>query len=326
MQRPGRPLSPIARVLAAGSLAVAAAVAGSGAAGAYPSPAGSATLTGCGSVDLGRRCLLAFTMVGPDGRPVRGAHVSFTIGGLSAGSITGTATTDDAGVASVSFDAGSTRGDADQADCGRVGTVTGSAGGSVARAQIIVTCSGAADATQRIFTDLVGTTVTDRSGGTITGSRSGSAYRLTVPAGALPPGVRIDVLGADVTRLTRLTSPGTAVLAALEVSWPTNVTASSPVSLVIHDAAFHAGQQVDEVVAGSLRPYRAALVTTGTATITFSGDPAFAVLAPSTAVAGGLHGGAAAASLPSGMSAIAAAVVLLTILLAVPVLRRRRTV
>jgi hypothetical protein len=325
MQRPGRTLSPIARLVTAGALALAAAVAGAGTASAYPSPGNTSTLWSCRSVSLGRSCLLLFTLVDAHGHPVQGTSVSFAISNLTGGSFSGRATTNGFGIAIATYDTGSAQG-----NCGRTGTITATAGGSTAQTQITVTCSsGTAWGPDPIFTSILGSIITGLSGGVIDGSSGGSTYNLTVPPGVLPPGVEIKVLAADTAQLASLLPSQAGLLSAVDVEWPINVTSSSPVTLVIHNPAFQPGNQVYEVVGNSLSRYQNATVGAGVATITFSGDPAFAVLASSTVVPSGLgNEGAMAATVASppaiGAYAVATAALLVLTLLAVPLVRRRR--
>jgi hypothetical protein len=325
MQRTGRTLSPIARVVTAGSLALAAAFASVGTASAYPSPGNTSTLFGCRSASLGQSCLLIFTLVDAHGHPVKGASVSFTVSNLPGGSFSSRVKTNGLGVAMATYDTGSA-----QDLCGRTGTITATADGSTAQTQITVSCySGTLPDPQQIFTTILGSIITDLTGGVLNGNSAGSTYILTVPPGALPPGVQIKVLGADIDQLTSLLPSQTGLLSAFDVEWPVNVTSSSPVTFVIHNPAFGPGDQVYEMAGGSLSPYRDATVGAGVATITFSGDPAFAVLASSTVVPNGLgNEGAMPVTVPGspaiGGYAVATATLLVLTLLAVPVLRRRR--
>jgi hypothetical protein len=324
MQRPGSTLSPIARVATAGSLALAAAFASVGTASAYPSPGETSTLWSCNSVALGRSCLLIFALENAHGHPVRGASVSFAVSNLTGGWFSGRATTNSAGIATATYDSGTAQG-----DCGRTGTITATADGSTAQTQVTVTC-GTGPGPQPIWITILGSLITSLNGGVINGSSGPSTYDLSVPAGALPPGVQIKVIGADTGQLSTLLPSGTGLLSAFDIQWPVNVSATSPVTFVIHNPAFQPGNHVYEVVGNSLSPYRNATVGKGVATITFSGDPAFAVLASSDVVPSGLGdegavAGTVARTPATGAFAVAAAALLVLTLLAVPVLRLRRS-
>ncbi|MGH7750652.1 MAG: hypothetical protein ACREQ5_38665, partial [Candidatus Dormibacteria bacterium] len=172
----------------------------------------------------------------------------------------------------------------------------------------------------------------DLTGGILNGLLGGSGYTLTVPAGALPTGTHLSILGAAGTGLSSLTallSPGDSLISAFDITWvPATTTASSPVTVVLHNAAFHTGDHVYEVVNNALQLYPNSTVGEGVVTILFTGDPAFAVVAPTASVPGGL--GNEGAQPPRGSShatlayAGVAGTLLVIALLAAPVLRRRR--
>jgi hypothetical protein len=324
---PRSSLAPIARIATAGSLALAAAFAAAGSVSAYPAPAGTAALrSSCGSVAPGGDCSLSFTLLDSASHPISGAPVSFTISGLSAGSIGGTATTNSSGVASLSFRDGVV---GSSADCGKTGTVTGTSHGSTAQTQITITCGAGNGLPSGSFINVLATLVTDATGGVLVGTFGGSSYTLTVPTGSLPVGTHIQVLSADLSKLTPLVTAGDALVSGFDIEWPGGAISSTPVSFDIHNTAFHAGQAVDQVLSGSLSLYPNATVSEGVAHITFSADPAFAVVAPSTAVPSGLgnEGAAPAVISPShdtGAAAAVAGAALFLALVTVPVVRRRR--
>lgn len=333
MHGPGRILSPIARVATAGSIALAAAFAGTGAVGAYPAPPPTASLTSsCASVSAGSSCSLTFTLVDSSNHPVANAPVNFSVSGLLLGSATQQATTNSSGVATGTFRENVMPLLGGSIDCGKVGNIFGSGGGAIAETQIIITCpsggSGGLDLGQ-IFTTLLGSLITSVDGGDLTGSVGTATFHLAVPAGALPSGTKVNVLSGDTAKLATLVPAGTRLLSAFSIEWPAGLNSSAPVTFTLHNSAFSTGQSVDEAVGGKLVPYGNSTVGDGVATVTFAADPAFAVLAPTTAVPAGLgNEGAAPAvavtpSQPTGMLATAAAAILLLTLLAIPVLRRR---
>ncbi len=332
MHRPGLSLNPIARVATAGSLALAAAFAAAGTVGAYPAPASTATLTSsCGSVAPGGNCALTFTLVSGTNTPVPGAPVTFTVTGLSTGSVTGSSTTSSSGVASATFTAGAAPLLGSSADCGKTGTVTGTSGAASAQTQITINCSSGGGLLGGLLHNVVGQLVTDLTGGILNGVLGGSTYNLTVPAGSLPAGTHVDFLSptaADLTALNALLTPGTSLAAVFDIAWPAGVAAGSPITLLIHNAAFHPGDHVYKLVNGALQAYPNATVTEGLATISFSNDPIFGVVSPTASVPGGLgNEGAQPAASPASHTAVYAIVaggLLILALVAAPALRRRR--
>ncbi len=315
----------IARLGVAATLAAGAALGSVGMVAAYPAPASGATLSSsCGTVAPGGSCAITLTLVDGSNHPVNAAPITFSLSGLSTGSVTGSGTTNTSGVASSTFTAGTS------ADCGRTGTITGTSGSASAQTQIAVTCPSGGPVGGLLHNPLqtLATTVT---GGILTGLAGGSTYTLTVPQGSLPTGTHVDLLSpsnADLIALKALLNPGTSLAATFGIVWPANVTASSPVTLLIHNAAFHAGDRIDKLVNGSLQLYPNSSVSEGAASITFSNDPVFAVVSPTASVPGGLGnlGSGASPSHPTGLLAIAAGTALLLALVTVPVLRRRQSV
>jgi hypothetical protein len=325
MHRPGT-LNPIARVATAGSLALAAAFAAAGTVGAYPSPASTATLSStCGSVAPSGSCAISFTLVDGSNHPVNAAGVSFTVTGLSTASVGGSANTNSSGVATTTFTAGGA-----PADCGKTGTITGTSGAASAHTQINIACTSGG-LLGGLLHNILGTLITDPTGGVLRGVLGGSTYDLTVPAGSLPAGTHVDFLSptpADLTALNALLTPGTSAVSVFDIVWPASLSASSPLTLTIHNAAFHTGDHVYKLVNGALQAYPNSTVSEGVATITFSNDPTFAVVAPTTSVPGGLGNEgaqpAAAAASHTAVYAIVAGGLLVLALVGAPVLRRRR--
>jgi hypothetical protein len=323
----------LARLGVAATLAAGAALGSVGVVGAYPAPAGGATMsTSCGgSVAAGVSCPFTFTLVDGSNHAVNAASVSFSLTGLSTGSVTGSGTTNSAGVASGTLSTTAPPTPGTGADCGKTGTITGTSGSVTAQSQITITCPTGGPV-GGLLHNIIGTIVTDLTGGILRGVLGGSTYNLTVPAGSLPAGTHVDFLSptaADLTSVTALLPAGTSLASVFDIVWPAAISANSPITLVIHNAAFHAGHHIYKLVNGSLQPYSSATVTEGVATITFSNDPVFAVVAPTASVPGGLgnEGGAPTASPSSGSTrayAIVAGALLVLALVAAPVLRRRR--
>ncbi len=333
MHRPGLSHSPIARVATAGSIALAAAFASAGTVGAYPAPASTATLSSsCGSIAPGGSCAVTFTMVDGSNHPVSGAPVSFSVTGLSTATIGGSATTNSSGAATVNLAAGAAPLLGSDADCGKTGTITGTSGTVSAQTQMSINCaSSGGGLLGGLLGNLVSTIVTNLTGGILNGVLGGSTYNLTVPQGSLPTGTNVQLLSptsSDLSALNALLSPGTSLLAAFGIQWPAGVSASSPVSFVIHNAAFHAGDHVYKLVNGALQLYPSATVGEGVVTIPFSNDPTFAVVAPTTSVPGGLGNEGAQPASPASNSTLAYAAVagtlLVVALVAAPVLPPRR--
>jgi hypothetical protein len=327
MHRPGLSLAPIARFAAGGSLALAAAFATVGTVGAYPAPAGTASLaSSCSTVASGGSCSLTFTLLDSTSHGVSGASVSYTVSGVSAASVSGSSATNGSGVSSATFNAGS-----DSADCGKTATIIGTANGSNAQTTVQITCPSTGGLLGGLLHNVLGTLVTDLTGGILNGVLGGSTYNLTVPQGSLPAGTHVDFLSptaADLAALNALLTPGTSLAAVFDIAWPAGVTASSPITLVIHNAAFHAGDHIYKLVNNSLQQYSNATVSEGVATITFSNDPTFAVVAPTASVPGGLGNEGAqppvGAATHTAIYAMVAGALLVFALIAAPVLRRRR--
>jgi hypothetical protein len=319
----------IARLGVAATLAAGAALGSVGVVAAYPSPASTATITStCSSVAPGGSCSITFTLVDGSNHPVSGAPVTFSLSGLSTGSVTVNGTTKSDGVASSTFTAAAAPTVGTDADCGKTGTITGTSGSATAQTQFTLTCpTGLLDG---LLGNALQSLLTSLTGGILNGVFGGSTYSLTVPSGSLPAGTTIGFTGpttADLAALNALLTPGTSLLASFGIQWPASVTASSPITLVIHDAAFHAGQHVDKLVNHVLVAYPNSTVGEGVVSITFSNDPVFAVVSPTTSVPGGLGnlGSGASNSHPTGLLAAAAGTLLLLTLVTVPALRRRQS-
>jgi hypothetical protein len=320
----------LARLGVAATLAAGAALGSVGVVAAYPSPASTATITStCSSVAPGGSCSITFTLVDGSNHPVGSAPVTFSLSGLSTGSVTGSGTTNGSGVASSTFTAAAAPTVGTDADCGKTGTITGTSGSATAQTQVTLTCP-----TGGLLGGLLGnalqTLVTSLTGGILNGVLGGSTYTLTVPQGSLPTGTNVGFTSpttTDLAALNALLTPGTSLLSSFGIAWPAGVTASSPITLLIHNAAFHAGDHVYKLVNNALVVYPNSTVSEGVASITFSNDPVFAVVAPTTSVPGGLGnlGSGAPNSHPTGLLAVAAGTLLLLALVTVPVLRRRQS-
>jgi hypothetical protein len=318
----------IARLGVAATLAAGAALGSVGVVAAYPSPASTATITStCSSVAPGSTCSITFTLVDGNNHPVGSAPVTFSLSGLSTGSVTTSGTTNASGVASSTFNAAAAPTAGTDADCGKSGTISGTSGSATAQTKVTVTCPGLLDG---ILGNLLQSLITSLTGGTLSGVFDGSTYTLTMPPGSLPAGTAVGFTApttADLAALNALLTPGTSLLGAFGIAWPAGVTANSPITLVIHNAAFHAGQHVFKLVNGALVPYSNSTVGEGVVSISFSNDPVFAVVSPTTSVPGGLGnlGSGASNSHPTGLLALAAGTLLLLTLVTVPVLRRRQS-
>lgn len=319
----------ITRLGVAATLAAGAALGSVGAVAAYPAPASTATITStCSSVAPGGSCSITYTLVDGSNHPVGNAPVTFSLSGLSTGSVTGSATTNGNGVASSTFTASAAPTSGTDADCGKTGTITGTSGSATAQTKVNLTCP--TGLLNGLLGNLLESLVTSLTGGTLNGVLGGSTYALTIPAGSLPAGTTVGFTSptpADLAALNTLLSPGTSLLATFGIAWPAGVTATSPITLVIHDAAFHAGQHVYKLVNNALVAYPNSTVGEGVVSISFSNDPVFAVVSPTTSVPGGLGnlGSGASNSHPTGLLAVAAGTLLLLALVTVPALRRRQS-
>jgi hypothetical protein len=320
----------IARLGVAATLAAGAALGSVGVVAAYPAPASTATITStCSSVTPGSSCSITFTLVDGSNHPVGSAPVTFSLSGLSTGSVTGSGTTNGSGVASSTFAAAPAPTSGTDADCGKTGTISGTSGSATAQTQVTLTCP-TGGLLGGLLGNLLQSLITSLTGGTLNGVLGGSTYALTVPGGSLPAGTTIGFTSpttADLAALNALLTPGTSLLATFGIAWPAGVTATSPITLVIHDAAFHAGQHVYKLVNHALVAYPNSTVGEGVVSITFSNDPVFAVVAPTTSVPGGLGnlGSGASNPHPTGLLAAAAGTLLLLALVTVPALRRRQS-
>jgi hypothetical protein len=323
----------LARLGVAATLAAGVALGSVGVVAAYPASAGGATMSSScgGSVAAGVSCPVTFTLVDGSNQAVNAASVTFSLAGLSTGSVTGSGSTNSAGVASSTLSTTAPPANGTDADCGKTGTITGTSGSVTAQTQVTITCA-TGGLVGGLLHNVLGTIVTDVTGGILKGVLGGSTYDLTVPAGSLPVGTHVDFISptaTDLTAVTALLPAGTSLASVFDIVWPAGVTASSPITLVIKNTAFHAGDHIYKMVNGSLQPYSNATVTEGVATITFSNDPIFAVVSPTASVPGGLgKEGVAPTAGPSsgstGAYAIVAGALLVLALVSAPVLRRRR--
>ncbi len=320
----------LAQLGVAATLAAGAALGSVGVVGAYPTAAGSAIMTtGCGgTVAAGGSCPFTLTLVDANNLAVSAASVTFTLTGLSTGSVTAGRTTNRSGVASGRISATAPALLTSDADCGKVGTILGTDGNVTAQTQVTITCSTGVGG---LLHNALGTIITDVTGGILNGAVGGTTYTLTVPAGSLPAATHVDLLSpsaTDLAAVTTLLPAGTSLAAVFDIVWPAGVSASAPITLVTRNLAVHSGDHIDKLVNGRLQPYSSATVTEGVATITFSNDPVFAVVHPAASVPAGLgNEGAGTPSLhPTGLLAVVAGSLLLTALFAMPVLRRRQSV
>jgi hypothetical protein len=130
----------------------------------------------------------------------------------------------------------------------------------------------------------VAATATVATGPTALAGTAGNANaHLSVPAGALPAGtvLSIDVV-KDASALKRQVPPGQSYLISFAVSWVapdgTSPVASKPVTMTIVDPAIMAGDTIYALTSTGIRAVGTA-TTNGTATVSFTSDPAFVVAA-----------------------------------------------
>lgn len=110
---------------------------------------------------------------------------------------------------------------------------------------------------------------------------------VTIPAGALPIGTTVQVApvpDAGTLAKTITSSAGAdAYVAAFSVTWTTPsgtaTSASSPITMTINDPSIQKGDVIYAVVNGTLQKVGVATAN-GSATVTFTSDPTFVVLAP----------------------------------------------
>jgi hypothetical protein len=136
------------------------------------------------------------------------------------------------------------------------------------------------------FTKIITTKTLHSSGGTIKGSANGATVVVVVPKGALPQGGQIVLSDGPPKKID--VGKNLKVLAdfSVVVLNPNNgARLSGPymraITVTIHDSAIRHGDKVVVVVKpGHITTISRAVISKGLATVTFTTDPNFAVVAP----------------------------------------------
>lgn len=131
---------------------------------------------------------------------------------------------------------------------------------------------------------------TSSGGTTIDATAPGVTAEITVPGGALASGTQVSVepltsasTSSLVSKLTSSPSTSSAqYVAAINVTWTGTQTAKAPIKLTITDSAIKKGDEIFAYVGGKLTEVGVADAD-GSATVTFTTDPIFLVLAPARA-------------------------------------------
>jgi hypothetical protein len=317
---------PPARVAAAGLLATAAALGTPAVVGAYPSPGATATLhANCHAIFEGSNpdCRLHFQLRDAGGHPVSGAAVAWSVSGIDGATVEPIGSgTGPGGQAQAVLVAG-------PGNCERTATITATAQGVSAQTQVEIEClsdrRGRHLPPPGLFRSILGSVLVDLGGGTMTWTQGGHTVTVSVPAGALPEGTEVSVVGADDSRLSSLLHHGDVLVDSFAVEWTGAQTAAAPISVAVDDAAARPGKQVFEVTAGGLVPVPGASVENGRVTLSTTEDPAFAVVSPATPVNQLSSGNATLDSSSPSRFALEAGGVVLALCLGLALsLRRRR--
>ena len=110
----------------------------------------------------------------------------------------------------------------------------------------------------------------------------GSNVSVQVPADAFTSPVNVSVTSVNTSVLNNLIPTGTSTVAAFGVTFSGDVTPAKPVTLTVYNPNIIQGATVYKVGANGLLTKVNATVTNGQATISFTTDPQFVVVAPFT--------------------------------------------
>jgi hypothetical protein len=318
-------------VLVAALLAAVAALGSPAVVGAYPSPGATATLhADCHAVfeRSNPDCRLHFRLRDAKGRPVDGASVAWSVSGITGASVVPSGSvTGRGGQAGALFVPGA-------GNCEKTATITATAQGVTAQTQVEVEClsdrRGPHLPPPGLFRRFLSSLLVADDGAHLTWTHGGGAVVVTVPAGALPPGTQVSVVGADPSSIGALLHPGDVLIDSFAVEWTGAQPASAPISVAVHDAAGRSGLRVFEVTSAGLQPVPDASVSNGVTTVSMTEDPGFVVVSPATAAPGtvtNLSSGAATVVASGSSRRLALAVsgvVLVLVLAAWAGVRRRR--
>lgn len=179
-------------------------------------------------------------------------------------------------------------------------------GGAIATSPVLFTPVGASAAVARAscpgksyVSGGCSVTITKTSTSiTVQATAPGVTVTITISKGALPPGVTINVqpVGQTASVAKELAGSATtstgAYVTAFTVNWTapngTSPTATAPITMSFSDPAIKTGDLVYELVGTKLTLVGRA-TGNGTATVTFSSDPTFIVMAPSRAGLASAH-------------------------------------
>ena len=177
-------------------------------------------------------------------------------------------------------------------NAGSAANGTGSAGGTSTGSGTNSTGSGANSTTSgsSSSTSYSGTTSSFNStldiqavsstGGELTASEGNNQIQLSIPAGAIASSELVAITGADVSTMNSLVPNGYEAVTAVGVTFSSAAPTQS-VTLTIQNQAITASSVVYKIANGALTPLQA-MVTTGQAVITFSTDPDFLIVTPTS--------------------------------------------
>jgi hypothetical protein len=121
------------------------------------------------------------------------------------------------------------------------------------------------------------------SGGTISVTVGSTSLTLVVPANAFSQSTQVTIYGDDAAILAPLLPSGLHVVLAFAVGWTPASTASSSLTLTIHDGSIVSGDNAYLTTASGLTKTSSVTLGTGTAQWSFTADPGLVLAGPGAA-------------------------------------------